>query len=78
MGFITHHEVKQRSVGDRMRTVIVGKFSMGDVISPRSRIVPTEDPEVHMFQLLGLLVQFLCLIEDSRQWRGRGRTSRVF
>ena len=46
MGFISHHEVEWRLVGDRMGAVIVSKFSVGDVISPRSRIVSTEDLEV--------------------------------
>ena len=27
--------------------MIVGEFGMGDVIGPRSRVVPTEDPKVH-------------------------------
>ena len=46
MRFVTHYEVKQRLIGDRMRAVVMGKFSMGDVVSPRSRIVSTEDPKV--------------------------------
>ena len=46
MGFITHHEVEWRLIGDRVRAVIVSKFSMGDVVCPRSGIVPTEDPKV--------------------------------
>ena len=45
-GFISHHKVEQRLVGDRVRAVIMSKFSVGDVVSPRSRIVPTEDPKV--------------------------------
>ena len=45
-GFITHHEVKWGLVGDRMRMVIVSEFGMGDVICPRSGIVPTEDLKV--------------------------------
>ena len=46
MGFVTHHEVKQRLVGDQMRAMVVSEFSMGDVVSPRFRVVPTEDLEV--------------------------------
>ena len=33
-------------IGDGVRAVIVGEFGMGDVIGPRSRVIPTEDPEV--------------------------------
>ena len=33
-------------VGDGMGAVIVGKFGVGDVISPRSRVIPTENPKV--------------------------------
>ena len=33
-------------IGDGMGAVIVSEFSMGDVISPRSRVIPTEDPKV--------------------------------
>ena len=57
MRFITHHEVKQELVGDRMRAVIVGKFGMGNVVSPRSGLVSTEDPEVH-FNFLVYLFSF--------------------
>ena len=46
MGFISHHEVEWRLIGDGVRAVIVGKFGMGDAIGPRSRVIPTEDPEV--------------------------------
>ena len=44
MGLITHHKVKQELIGDGVRAVIVSEFSMGDIISPRSRVIPTEDP----------------------------------
>ena len=47
MGFISHYEVEQRLVGDRMGAVIVSKFGMGDVIGPRSGVVSTEDSKVH-------------------------------
>ena len=30
MGFVSHHEVKQRLVGDGMGVVVVCEFSMGD------------------------------------------------
>ena len=33
-------------IGDRMRAVIVSEFSMGDVIGPRYRVIPTEDLKV--------------------------------
>ena len=46
--FVTHHKVKQRLVGDGVRVVIVSELSMGDIIGPRSGVVPTEDPKVHL------------------------------
>ena len=52
MGFIAHHEVKQRLVGDGMRAVIVSEFSMGDVIGPRSGVVSTKDPKVRFYFLV--------------------------
>ena len=33
-------------MGNGVRAVIVGKLSVGDVIGPRSRVIPTENPEV--------------------------------
>ena len=69
MRFITHHEVKQGLVGDRMRAVIVGEFGMGNVISPRSG---------GMFQLLGLPIRFLHQIEGGRQWREKDHISGAF
>ena len=38
-------------IGDRVRVVIVSEFGMGDVIGPRSGVIPTEDPKVS-FDLL--------------------------
>ena len=46
MGFISHHEIEWGLVSDRVRVVIVSKFGMGDVISPGSRVVSTEDLKV--------------------------------
>ena len=46
MGFIAHHEVKRRLVGDGVRAVIVGELCVRDVIGPRSGVVSTEDPKV--------------------------------
>ena len=46
MGFISHHEVEQRLVGDGVRAVIVSEFGVGNVIGPRSGVVPAEDLEV--------------------------------
>ena len=56
-GFISHHEEEWRLVGYGVRAVIVGEFSEGDVLSPRSRVRATEDPKrgfyflVHTFSL---------------------------
>ena len=57
MGFISHHEVKQRLVGDGMGAVIMGELGMGNVISPRSGVISTEDPEVR-FDFLVYLLSF--------------------
>ena len=46
MGFISHHEEEWRLVGYGVRAVIVGKFSKGDVLSPRSGVRATEDPQI--------------------------------
>ena len=35
-------------IGDRVRAVIVSKLSVRDIISPRSGVVPTEDPKVRL------------------------------
>ena len=45
-GFVIHHEVKRRLVGDRMGVVVMHEFGVGDVFGPRSRVVPTEDLKV--------------------------------
>ena len=45
-GFVAHHEVKRRLVGDEMRVVIVSEFGVGDVISPGSGVVSAEDSKV--------------------------------
>ena len=34
MRFISHHEVEGRLTGDRVRSVIVGEFGMGDLFGP--------------------------------------------
>ena len=47
MGFIAHHEVKQRLTGDGVRVVIMSELSMGDVIGPGSGVISTEDSKVH-------------------------------
>ena len=52
MGFISHHEVEWRLVGDRVRAVIVGEFGVGNVIGPRSGVVPTKDPKVRFYFLV--------------------------
>ena len=43
MEFISHHEIEWELAGDGVRAVIVSEFGMRDIISPRSRIVSTED-----------------------------------
>ena len=51
MRFVSHHEIEQRLTCDRMRVVVVGKFHIGDLISPGTRVGPAEDPKIH-FNLL--------------------------
>ena len=46
MGFISHHEEEWRLVGYRVRAVIVGEFSKGNVLSPGSWVRVTEDPKI--------------------------------
>ena len=57
MGFVTHHEVKQGLIGDRVGVVIVSEFSMGDIISPGSGVAPTEHLKVG-FNFLVYLFSF--------------------
>ena len=33
-GFISHHEIERRLVGDGMGAVVVGEFSVGDQLGP--------------------------------------------
>ena len=51
MGFISHHEIEQRLICDAVRVMIVCKFSMEDIISPRPWIVSTKDLKIS-FHLL--------------------------
>ena len=52
MGFISHHEEEWQLVGYRMRAVIVGEFSEGNVLSPRSRVRATEDLKICLYFLV--------------------------
>ena len=52
MGFISHHEEEWRLVGYGVRVVIVGEFSKGDVLSPRSGVRTTEDPKICFYFLV--------------------------
>ena len=51
MGFISHHEIEQRLICDRVRVVVVGELHMGDFVGPGTRVGPTEDLKV-CFNLL--------------------------
>ena len=51
-GFISHHEEEWRLVSYGVRAVIVGEFSKGDVLSPRSRVRATEDPKIGFYFLV--------------------------
>ena len=52
MGFISHHEIEQGLISDGMRAVIMGKFGVRNVVSPGSRIVPTEDLKIGFYFLV--------------------------
>ena len=52
MGFVSHHEEEWRLVGYGVRVVIVGEFSEGDVLSPRSRVRAAEDPKICFYFLV--------------------------
>ena len=43
MGFICHHEIEWRLVGNGMRAVIVGEFSVEDVISCQDQFHSKEE-----------------------------------
>ena len=45
-GFISHHEIERRLVGDRMGAVVVGEFSVGDRFRPRCGIIAAKDTKV--------------------------------
>ena len=46
MGFISHHEVEWRLVGDKVKVVVVHEFHMGNFISPGHGVRSTKDPQI--------------------------------
>ena len=62
MRFISYHEIEQGLVGDGVRVVVVGEFCMGNLISPGTRVEPTEDLKVYF----NLLVNAFCLAMGLR------------
>ena len=62
MGFISHHEKERRLVCDGMGAVIVGEFGVGDLVSPGTRVGPTEDLKVR-FNLLVDMFGFTVRLE---------------
>ena len=56
MRFISHHEVEWRLICDRMKVVVVGKFCVGDFVSPGTWVGPAEDLKVSF----NLLVDMFC------------------
>ena len=56
MRFISHHEIEWGLICDGVMAVIVGKFSVGDFICPRTGVGSAEDLEVHF----DLLIDTLC------------------
>ena len=77
-GFISHHEIEQRLVGNRMGAMVVCKFCMGNRFGPRCGVIAAEDSEIHKSQLPGLLTQFRHLSVGDRQWRRISRSVGVF
>ena len=54
-------------IGDRMRAVIVCKFSMGDRFGPRCRAIATEDAKVGLY----FLIYSFCFAVGLRMVSGR-------
>ena len=46
MGFISHHEIERRLIGDGVRAVVVGEFCVGDRFGPRCGIIAAKDAKV--------------------------------
>ena len=51
MRFISHHEIEQGLICDRVRAVVVGEHCMRDFVSLGIQVASTEDPKVY-FNLL--------------------------
>ena len=51
-GFVSHHEEEWQLVGYGVGAVIVGEFSEGDVLSPRSGVRAAEDPKICLYFLV--------------------------
>ena len=52
MGFVPHHEVEQRLVGDEIRSVVMCEFGVRDRFGPRCRIIATEDSKISLHFLV--------------------------
>ena len=52
MRFISHHEVEQQLVDDRVGAVVVCEFHMGNFVSPGGRIRSTKDPRIGFYFLV--------------------------
>ena len=52
MGFISHHEIEGGLISNRMRSVVVSEFSMGDRFGPRCGVIATEDAEIGFYFLV--------------------------
>ena len=53
-GFISHHEIERRLVGDGMGAMIVSEFCVGDRFGPRCRIIAAEDTKIGLDFLVDL------------------------
>ena len=54
MGFISHHEIEQRLVGDGMGVVVMSEFCMGDRFGPRCGIIAAENTKIGLDFLIDL------------------------
>ena len=52
MGFISHHEIKWRLIGNRVRAVVVREFGMGNRLGPRCGIIAAEEAKVSFYFLV--------------------------
>ena len=45
-GFVSHHEIEQRFIGNGVGAVVVCEFGVGNRFGPRCWVIATEDAEI--------------------------------